>query len=186
MINNRRTRLHRNKRGSNQYRTRQRGWFAKHDLALFFLAFLFWLIVIGLVNRVWNDFMSNYKPANTVSPLAISTLAMTIKPRWEQPTLAPVSEREANIQIIKKIWGKDWETGVAIARCESGLRSEAFNGHNTNGTFDAGLFQINQIHNWTKEQLLDPVANTGIAYAKFVDQGTNPWYSSAKCWKGNI
>jgi hypothetical protein len=100
----------------------------------------------------------------------------------KDPELAPLTERDNNIRIIKKVWKKDWRVGVAIATCESGLRSTAYNGSNKNGTWDAGLFQINKIHGWEKDELFDPVANAGIAYSKFVDQGTQPWYSSKHCW----
>ncbi len=105
---------------------------------------------------------------------------------YEEPKLAELSERENSVRIIKKIWGRDWKTGVVIATCESGLRANAFNGHNTNGSWDAGLFQINSIHGWSKEELMNPIANAGIAYTKFVAQGTNPWYSSQSCWEGKL
>lgn len=133
---------------------------------------------------------SNFKalePVDLISPLPERAYAMEdflIKP--SEAPLADLSERDSNIRIIKKIWGRDAYIGIAIATCESGLRSNAFNGSNSDGTWDAGTFQINRIHGWTKEQLFDPIANAGIAYAKFVEQGTGPWYSSKHCWEGKI
>ncbi len=110
-----------------------------------------------------------------------------VEPReYKAPPLAEQSVREQMIAVIKKVWRSDWETGVAIARCESGLRPDAFNGHNTNGTWDAGLFQVNQIHGISKNDLMNPYANAGYAYSIYKEQGTNPWTSSQACWGGNL
>lgn len=100
---------------------------------------------------------------------------------YVQPLLADETTQEASIKVIKKIWRRDWQIGVAIAKCEGGLRPNAFNGHNTNGTWDAGLFQINTIHGIDKETLFNPYANAGYAYALYKEQGVQPWYSSNRC-----
>lgn len=166
----------RNKIGSNQHRTKQRFLKGKTYLSILFVMVLFSPAV----------FVSYQAKASEV-PVIISPIAMdstytveVIRP--SEAPLANLSERENSIRIIKKIWGRDWKIGVAIATCESGLNSKAFNPNNSNGSTDTGLFQINSVHGWSKEELLNPIANAGIAYEKFVHQGTNPWYSSAKCW----
>lgn len=100
---------------------------------------------------------------------------------YVEPPLADETTQEASIKVIKKIWRRDWQIGVAIAKCEGGLRPNAFNGHNTNGTWDAGLFQVNQIHGIDKETLMNPYANAGYAYALYKEQGVQPWYSSNRC-----
>lgn len=177
-----RTRLYRTTRGSNGYKKQERILGLKYRSFRDVTLLLFFILIVCVVGREFAEL----QPVEIISPLPLRAYAMTSSAPYKEPEPATLSEQEANIQIIKKIWGRDWKTGVAIAKCESGLRSDAFNGHNTNGTFDAGLFQINQVHGWTKAQLLDPVANTGIAYAKFVEQGVAPWYSSAKCWRGEV
>lgn len=100
---------------------------------------------------------------------------------YVKPPLADETTQEAMIKVIRKVWRRDWQTGVAIAKCESGLRPDAFNGHNTNGTWDAGLFQVNTIHGIDKETLFNPYANAGYAYAIYNEQGVQPWYSSNRC-----
>jgi hypothetical protein len=85
------------------------------------------------------------------------------------------------IAIIQQVWGRAWRIGVAIARCESGLRPAAVH-YNRNGTWDAGLFQINQIHGIPKAQLLNPSVNARYAYQLYVKQGTRPWRASQRCW----
>ena len=42
---------------------------------------------------------------------------------------------------------------MAIAKCESGLKAEAYNPNNSNGTTDGGLWQINDVHNGTLQTL---------------------------------
>jgi len=107
--------------------------------------------------------------------------AQTAPREYKAPVLADQTTQEAMIAVIKKVWRRDWNTGVAIARCESGLRPDAFNGHNKNGTWDAGLFQVNTIHGISKEDLMNPYANAGYAYAIYKEQGIQPWYSSNSC-----
>lgn len=115
------------------------------------------------------------------------TLANTVKiqkvwaaqPTPSLPEIAPEPEKEHNINLIKKIWGKDADTGIAIARCESGFRSGAKN-YNTNKTWDLGIFQINSVH--ITEEMLNPTANISYAYTIYLKQGTNPWNSSKHCW----
>ncbi len=97
-----------------------------------------------------------------------------------QYQLAPLSEREENISLIKKIWGRDWELGSNIAKCESGYRTEAKN-DNKNGTQDQGVFQVNTIHGMP--DMFNAVSNISYAYSLYLKQGTNPWLSSSKCWK---
>jgi len=97
------------------------------------------------------------------------------------PTATP-TEQEASITIIRKVWGRDWKIGVAIATCESGLRANAMNRDNTDLSNDVGLFEVNSVHGWTDQQMLDPVANAGYAYAMYAQQGTAPWESSQGCW----
>lgn len=105
---------------------------------------------------------------------------------YVEPPLADESTQEQSIRVIKKVWRRDWQTGVAISKCESGLRPNAFNGHNTNGTWDAGLFQVNTIHGIDKETLFNPYANAGYAYALYKEQNLAPWYSSRHCWETKV
>lgn len=76
-------------------------------------------------------------------------------------------------------------TMVAIARAESGFRVEAVGGPNRNGTYDRGLFQINDIHKKDKARLVrDAKYNTEVAYGIYKSQGLRAWsvYNSG-AWK---
>jgi hypothetical protein len=105
---------------------------------------------------------------------------------YKAPPLADETTQEAMIGVIKKVWRKDWKIGVALARCESGLRPDAVNRYNRNGSVDVGLLQVNSVHGISEKDLLNPYANAGYAYAIYNEQGTGPWFSSRKCWEGNV
>jgi hypothetical protein len=66
---------------------------------------------------------------------------------------------------------------TAIALAESGGVTDAKGGPNSNGTFDWGLFQINDVHKPTAAQKTDPVANAQRAYKIWVEAGHSfkPW-----------
>ena len=75
---------------------------------------------------------------------------------------------------------------LAIARCESSLKEDAVN-HNTNGSVDRGIFQINSVHNNKLDELgLDPWnEDDNIKFARYLynQSGKQPWV----CWtKGLI
>ena len=77
-------------------------------------------------------------------------------------------------------WGQfDCKVALAIAKSESGLREDAFNTYNTNGTLDVGIFQINSIH-FSKEgcslkELVDAKKNVDCAYKIYEASGWNAW-----------
>lgn len=79
----------------------------------------------------------------------------------------------------------DWdtETMLAIMYAESTCIPTADNtGLNKNGSVDYGLFQINSIHGYDKEDLMDPEFNIEAAYRIYKMQGLKAWsvYKSGK------
>lgn len=74
---------------------------------------------------------------------------------------------------------------VAIARAESGFRTDAVSPPNTNGTVDRGLFQINSVHKYDPNKLVsDATYNTQCAKRIYDSQGLRAWttYTTGK-WK---
>lgn len=71
---------------------------------------------------------------------------------------------------------QDIITMIKIARCESGLRAEAIN-KNTNGTFDIGIFQLNDVHSKriSRQDRMDFEKNIRFAYKLYFEQGFRPW-----------
>lgn len=71
---------------------------------------------------------------------------------------------------------REIQTMILIAKCESGLRHDAI-GKNTNGTFDLGVMQINDVHNKriSREDRLDFRKNIDFAWQLQTEQGFSPW-----------
>lgn len=67
--------------------------------------------------------------------------------------------------------------GVAIAKAESGGRTDALNTKNRNGSWDAGLMQVNSIHGYSQRQLFDPTFNASASLKIFRAAGSKwtPW-----------
>jgi len=88
------------------------------------------------------------------------------------------------LTVEEYVCTKDWDckTALAVAKAESGMRCDAQN-VNTNGSVDAGLWQVNSIHlkkGWKLADLLDCFKSTDYAYELYQAQGFSPWvaYSS--------
>lgn len=75
----------------------------------------------------------------------------------------------------------DWNvnTAMAVMQAESGCRVNAYNGANSNGSNDAGLFQINSIHVQSglisDQARFEPSANVKAAFAIYLGSGWSAW-----------
>lgn len=67
-------------------------------------------------------------------------------------------------------------TMVAIARAESGFRTDAIGGPNRNGTYDRGLLQINDVHKLDRARLVNDAAyNVAQGKRIYDSQGLRAW-----------
>lgn len=83
----------------------------------------------------------------------------------------------------------DWDVKVAMAvmKAESGCRTSAL-GHNTNGTNDAGLFQVNSIHD-TTDRRYQPEYNVALAYKIYAARSkwdSSGWKAWSVCLNGKV
>lgn len=92
------------------------------------------------------------------------------------PTPTPVFDNEIE-QYIYEVFQEDAERGIKMLReCENGeLRADAVN-WNGDGTWDYGLWQINEIHGYTQEQLADYQFNTDVAHKIFKSRNNSFYY----------
>lgn len=109
--------------------------------------------------------------------VAVAAIYMPRGPETVQAEVKPVEEIPAVMQRIFK--------------CESSANHTAKNGQityhvNTDGTIDIGIGEINTVHfaeatklgyDLTKES-----DNKAFAMYLYHTKGTEPWYSSRKCW----
>jgi hypothetical protein len=100
------------------------------------------------------------------------------------PFLAAAAQetpRNDALEAIRQVWPDEHEdSAIRLAHLESGLKSSA----RGCGGDCFGLFQIHYEANRTllagmgirrPEQLLDPVVNSSVAYALFLQSGWKPW-----------
>ena len=152
------------------------------------------LIIVFIV--LANDFFSKYFlsfqfPITTRTPVLISPQVSFVSPIDEAwaleggegavlPLREPITDIEKEIYMV---FGEDWEKALRIFECESGLNPKAINTSNKNGTFDAGLPQINSVHGIDKKWLFNYKIAIRVAKQMFDKQGWSPWYSSFACHK---
>ena len=74
-------------------------------------------------------------------------------------------------QEIREVFYETPNTAVAIFKCESELKPDAFNDKNTNGTDDTGIAQINSVHDTTGYDLYDVQDNLEFARKLFDSKG---------------
>lgn len=86
---------------------------------------------------------------------------------------------KAEIHSILRAYNMDIRTAERIIKCESGGRSNAVH-HNSNGTSDHGIWQINSVHGYSLKDMHDPVESTYIAVKLYERSGWNPWVCSRK------
>ncbi len=90
------------------------------------------------------------------------------------------TKEEVKAEIVR-VFGALAEQALCIALNESGYRADAIN-HNTNGTADVGVFQINDIHGMSWDDRLDARAN--IQKAKEIRDAWgnwNAWVARTRC-----
>lgn len=83
-------------------------------------------------------------------------------------------------QYITDVFGDQAKIAIAIATAESGLANKRSNSMNRNGTYDWGIFQINDCHcskidGDCHEKLLDPKFNIEFAKRIYDDSNWYPW-----------
>lgn len=81
--------------------------------------------------------------------------------------------------LFQKYFGKEWKEARAVCKAESGLQNIRSHKMNSNGTYDWGLCQINDVH---KEKLvnfyaniLDPEKNIQVASIIWRNSGKEAW-----------
>lgn len=94
---------------------------------------------------------------------------------------APLPDDLTDIeQYICEKWGPyNCKLALSVAKAESGMREDAVNVYNKNGTYDTGIFQVNSIHQ-SKEgcslkELVDAKKNVDCAYKIWEASGWGAW-----------
>ena len=157
------------------------------------LVMIFTLIDIFVLNDVIEKGkLINLKTTIKVERVAESVSTNVAEAKTEDSqggvggdTLLPSSEELSVEDKICNAFVEDCKIMIAIATAESGLNPKAINNKNTNGTTDAGLFQINDIHGYSVEDRLDVDKNISMAKKVYDRQGLTAWsvYNNGKYLK---
>jgi hypothetical protein len=111
-----------------------------------------------------------YDVAHKPTPVAMASDVVA------SPVASPSASREVSYSPVEEyirlkfgVWGDKAMT--LLTTCENRYLNTTATNWNRNGTWDYGLFQINQVHGYTQEQLADYKFNTDVAWKLFVRAG---------------
>ena len=124
-----------------------------------------WAIALSFgVAKFWSESDITYAYEGENKPIEVIVIENVPEPTKEP--LPPL------VEYIHKKFGDSAERGLKMLReCEnSNLNPEAIN-WNRNGTWDFGIWQINEIHGYTRKELKDPYFNTDVAYEIYKGRG---------------
>lgn len=125
-----------------------------------FVLFIITLLA-GIVAWLTSQFAKQIpEPTVLITPIAYAKEIEIEEPK--EPTTEEI------------ICSYDWncEQALAIVKCESGFNQYAIN-LNTNGTFDLGLWQINDVHRISREDRFNISKATAHAYKIYQGRGNN-------------
>lgn len=91
----------------------------------------------------------------------------------------PLSESDKLRRYILKVFGEEaGSRGLKMLEtCENSKLNPTAINWNKNGTWDYGVWQINQIHGYTQEELSDPYFNTRVAHKIY-----KAWGNTFSAW----
>ncbi len=135
-----------------------------------------WVFILTLLVGIM--IMANSIDTSYISPVPVYGVEVIEKPVVETVYKVPETIEEK----IRATFPEDPDNAVAIFSCESGLRPDAFNGANSNGTWDAGIGQVNQIHGVSKTMLMDLEVNLAVSRVIYERSGNSwsPWVCARK------
>lgn len=160
----------------NEHKKLKRAWFMLR-LSSYFVVTAFG--VYGIIS-----FFSNYK---LQTPIVFQSPVVKIQNNLKSPVSTKSAslihqvqaEELTNEEYIRNKFGAHGDIAVAVAKAESGLRADAVNPNNSNGTIDIGCWQVNSIHlkkGVAIETLLDCKRATDWVYDNLYKySGFNPW-----------
>jgi hypothetical protein len=143
------------------------------------------LLIIGLivtlgVTELFNQ-AEKLSLTNKAKAVELFNTSYVI-PTVTVPRKAELGKRIGTESWIKEQWeeaGADWNKVWAVTQGESSWNSDAWN-CNTNGSLDAGLYQLNSIHNIPLSCAINTVCSTNEAIKLWKAQGWTPWVAARK------
>lgn len=171
------------KKGTNQYRRKYKGikTDAQRDILVIFLG----MLLMCFISREWQHAHPPISPCPMGGCLVSKAEASEALALVELNQIKKTSLEPTKANIIKHIADTFAPEGTAVVvraiNCfysESGLRTEAVNNKNKNGTIDRGVAQINSIHKMLPADAHDFRKNIQKAYQIYKNRGNSfqAWY----------
>lgn len=150
-------------------------------------------MLIGMIlHSAWVEPIQSGIVKANISPVTFTKeeLEAFFAPRKAEAKTIESTPKSEVTELIKKHFGDDADKAIICFKSESGLRPTAFNGKNKNGTWDAGVAQVNSIHcpkiglktgsKECKDALFDVETNLTVAKKIFDgrEHGFRAWYGS--------
>lgn len=154
---------------------------SKNKLTTYILAVIaVWLIILNVL-ILRPEKKSELKVIESIDHRTVKMIEIN-----DNRTIKVIDKREKKespkltgnqiVDLIYQTFPEDPHTALAIAMAESGLDPKAFNGSNSDGSNDKGVFQINSCHGYG-EELYDIETNLKVARKIYDKSGWLPWSS---------
>ena len=152
--------------------------FSKEMLCTLILVFFYCVAFAGLVVKSINDTKkTSPQPVEQKKEASVVKVVEAV----ETPcTFDPITYVRCSGERLGKS-NQDIMTMIRIMKCESGGRPDALN-KNTNGTFDVGVLQINDVHSKriSRQDRMDFVKNIDFGWKLHTEQGG---FQAWSCYK---
>lgn len=135
-------------------------------------------IAFAILSTMYLAERTHFDPAGAVSAPTFDVREVEVIKEVEVPVVKTyTTEREEIMAYILEVFGSEAHRAIWVANCESGLRKDAINKANNNGTTDYGVFQINSVHikRYGKDFTTDWQENVRVAKKIYDAQGFTPW-----------
>lgn len=122
--------------------------------------------------------------ALSLDALAEDLLVEPVEAQEVEPEEVRLKITYSEERIIELIEETFWDAPVMlrVARCESGLKSDAYNP--TNDSHDRGIFQISRkYHGQSDADMYDVRKNLAYARQLYDKNGLRDWEASRDCWQ---
>lgn len=137
-----------------------------------------WLIVLVVIIALTYISQPVQKP---VSPCPESGCVVEYisKVHAAEPVLETYNAPSHIVDLIIQYFGDEAQNALKIVgTCENGKWNPTAVNHNRNGSWDAGIFQINSVHGYSQEYLFNPENNIKAAKKIFNGRGWTSWACS--------
>ena len=143
--------------------------------ASFVMAILLGLVLLGSFLRAEQELISPLPAhAQTSMPTPYAKLIEV-----EVPKVPCDGEKCDIISYIMEKFGEEGINAITMVRkCENSKFDPKATNWNSNGTWDTGIFQINQVHGRTLEDMQNWKQNVDQAYKIFQSRGWTAWSCS--------